>query len=67
MTVTSLVAVIAPQTGESPKMTLEGEICYKMVYYTLCLDKMRHYGNSTSCNNFFFIEHDFINDISSVC
>jgi len=39
MTVTSLVAVVAPRTDKLIKNGLSfferGEICYKMLYYTL--------------------------------
>jgi len=41
MTVTSLVAVVAPRTGKiiknGPVFLKKEKICYKMVYYTLYL------------------------------
>jgi len=44
MTSTSLAAAVAPRTGKIIKNGLiflkEGKICYKMGYYTLCLDSV---------------------------
>jgi len=44
MRVTSLVAVVAPRTDKivknGPVFLKREKICYKMVYYTLCLEEI---------------------------